>query len=322
MNPSTQTEQYFAFYPEHVWSLEPLQVGELDLGRYTQAMSRIVWSSSIDLATIAVAQDGLVLFKFHQRMVARGILEVVNCFALLLSSRAREYTLKHTLAVRESKLSDIIVLDYSENALMNVHMEGVNNVAREQYRERLLTTYMKVNMEKIDLQIGGYWDRLIKSNIIHSGAYVLRKDNVVPEAALAQAVQDLAIARGKDYLVAILGAMPRIIEDYRESNYDSSLVMSWFIIEAYLYTLWREKCSSASDDTESVSSAILIRDLKQVKVIPYQVGQDLHTIRLARNEVVHNTFEAAASQHEARMAIAAIEQFIVRDSGLRLQLDI
>ena len=114
--------------------------------------------------------------------------------------------------------------------------------------------------------------------------------------------------------------MTKICEQIQVTNYAEALIFAWFIIEAYLYKLYQNKIvnNPNQDADESISSAILIRELKQAKVISYDVGNDLHTIRIARNQAVHNTFDSEVSRQDALMALEAIKQFISRDTGITI----
>lgn len=314
---------WFGFYPGEYWPHEKMS-SDSNVREYTAEISKIIFEAENSSFRLRVCQDGLILFNFKNTLKASAIVEYMNCFMVLLESHVSNQTLEKFFTINEVKLSDIIVQEYTGDRLTKSGMEGVNERAKNIYSQRYLSYFMKIDFTKVDLSPNSFWNNLINSNIHHSILTKKRNSKILPLEVFDLVIRDFDRVATDTTLIKVIASLTRAIEDFRESNYGEALVFTWFIIEAYLFKLYETKVMGGfydeDDDTKSV--AMLIRELKQKKIIPYEVGNDLHSIRLARNEVVHNTFDAAARPEDTLLSIEAIRQFILRDTGINLNIQL
>ena len=315
-------ESRFGFYPHRpLWADSSLPFAQTPALETTRMLSTVTYTFETPLAKIFVARDGLVLFAFQTTLPARKIQEHLNCFYLLLSSHAADFTFEAFLPVEELGLGDILVCQYAGETLTGAELIGVNPRTAGCFRERYLTTHLPVQPEKFDFSPDSFWDRLGRAAFAHAPGYRARQARVLPEAVYQGAVSDYARLSGDPLFVSVLGSLPQVLGPFADKNYAEALLFAWFVIEAYLYELWREKVQGGQvSQEESLSVSTLIRDLKTARVLPYEVGNDLHTVRIARNKVVHDKFRTPPEREPAALAIEALKEFIRRDVGLNLNL--
>jgi Domain of unknown function (DUF4145) len=315
---------YFGFYPQqNYYAKQELVISNIPtITSLPRLMSSIVFDIESKDIKLKVAQDGLIMIGFKKQLSSRHIVQYINCLFVLLQSRALEATLDKFFVLNEQTLADIVVLKYNDNNLTEVSTEGVSEMTNYAYSGRFLTSYIRINPAQIDFTPDGFWDKLYRANITNDPRILQRQDRVLQQQTFEQVLQDIERINTDHYMIQIVASVSKICEQINQANYAEALIFAWFVIEAYLYKLYTEKVSTASSSTkeheDSISSAVLIRELKQAKVLSHDVGNDLHTIRIARNDAVHNTFDSEVTRTDALMALEAIKQFIARDTGINL----
>jgi hypothetical protein len=322
---SSNEVNWFGFYTDRPFFVEKSIERLPHLSRLHAVYSKIVWENETEIAKLQVAQDGLIMIAFKKTLTSRAVVEYLNCLYVLLESRASEFLLTRAFDIAEIKLSDVLVLKYQAKNLIQVDLDGINSHTRHHYNVRNLQDYMKVDLRQIDMSQGGFWDNIIHANILYNERNVLRKSRVLPLTIFDLLLQDFKRIGFDFTIVQVVSSLTKSLQHYREGNYADSLIASWFIIEAYLFELWKTKVNQGiqnSDEDQSTSSAIIIRDLKQARIIPYEVANELHQVRLARNEVVHNKFNSTPKQEDAYLAILAIKSFVARDTGVTLTINL
>ena len=315
-------ESRFGFYPHRpLWVGSPVPFPKTPALETSRILGEVILTCKTPLTKIFVARDGLVLFAFQTTLPARKIQEHLNCFYLLLASHAADFTFEAFLPVEELSLADILACRYVGETLTGVELADVKPRTASFLRDRYLTTHLPIQPAKFDFSPDSFWDRLGRAAFENAPGYRARRDRVLPETVYRGAVSDYARLSSDPLFVSVLGSLPQVLGPFANKNYAESLLFAWFVIEAYLYELWREKVRGGQVGAEeSVSASTLIRDLKTARVLPYEVGNDLHTVRIARNKVVHDKFRTPPEREPAALAIEALKEFIRRDVGLNLNL--
>ena len=316
--PSPAT--WFGFYPHRPFyaAAEPdyAELSALDLPR---TLAASVFRLDTPTASLQACRDGLLLVSFKTTSSARAVQEHLNCLYVLLSSHAADYKFASFLPLEELTLGDILVCHYAGDTLVRAELEGVNERTRTQFLARYLTTHLPVQPDKFDFTPHGFWDKLGKATHLHAAPLRARSGRVLPESVYQAVAADYTRLSPDALFVSILASLAQALGHYHAKNYAESLIFSWFVIEAYLYELYARRVARGEAE-ESLSASVLIRELKSARVLPYEVGNDLHTIRLARNRIVHDKFRTTPDPGPAALAIEALKEFIRRDVGLNLNL--
>ena len=320
MPTPSATTTWFGFYPHRpLYARSQPDYAALSALEISRTLAESVFSFDTPTATMRVCRDGLCLVSFKTTYAARTIKEHLNCLYVLLSSHAADYKFESFLPLTELTLEDILVCHYAGDRLVQAELDGVNERTRTQFLTRYLTTHLPIQPSKFDFIPGGFWDKLGKATHLHAQPLQIRNNRVLPEAVYRAAATDYTRLSTDSLFVSILASLTQSLGHYETKNYAESLIFSWFVIEAYLYELYARKVARAQPE-ESLSASVLIRELKTARILPYEVGNDLHTIRLARNRVVHDKFRTSPDPAPAALAIEALKEFIRRDVGLNLNL--
>lgn len=310
----------YGFYPQsNFWAINEPDITNnfLDLPK---VLSQIVYQKDVSFGQLMVTQDGLILCSFNIQLDAQDILKYLNSVLIILQSRASEHFFKPFIDPVELTLKDVIYHEYQGEQIAKFDIDSVEQLAQYQYLARFIGSYVNVNLNNLDTSKNSFWYKLIQHSVSSDKRITARSGRIIPKSVFDLVVQDLEIA-GKDYmLVQLLAALNRSSQLYSLGDYDMSLIQSWFVIEAYLFKLLEKKTPGI--DTAEMSSSEAIKQLKILKAIPYEVGNDLHSIRIARNKVVHSTFDSKADSSDAVIAIEAIKQFIQRDTGLTISINL
>ncbi len=311
--------QWYGFYPSNpFWVVEKPELSQ-NLLALSDKMSQIIIRKDTSFGKLQVARDGMVLCNFRFQLSAQDILEYLNGVNILLASRASENFFKPFIDLQEVTLQDVVYHEYKGEQIAKFDIETVGELVKHRYLARFLSSFLNVKSASVDTTPGSFWHKLFAHSIVTDKRISSRTDRVMPESVFDLVASDLN-SGAKDFtIVQLLSALNKSMEQYTQANYDMSLIYSWFVIEAYLFKLYEK--AKPGENTEEMSSSDAIRRLKEFKAIPYQIGNDLHTIRIARNSIVHNKFDSKAQPEHAAMAIEAIKEFIKRDTGLNLSVN-
>lgn len=130
-----------------------------------------------------------------------------------------------------------------------------------------------------------------------------------------------------------LSSYAKSLSEYKVGNYATSVILSWFIIEAALSTLWKSHIDNLNKEYEDGKKRInrerrdlltgrdftisLISNLLELwEVLPNAQFKDIDAVRGFRNRIVHN-HNFAPGQDEAQLALNTAQAMIDRIWQLR-----
>lgn len=163
--------------------------------------------------------------------------------------------------------------------------------------------------------------------------------HVVPRTAIEHASNNFSVVIDSPEAVKDLAALTKSLGEYKVGNYATSLVLAWFIIERGISSMWEHHLDSLNRQYENdqkrinserrkfltgsnFSASIVSNFLELSNVLPYELFDDIDTVRGFRNDVVHKSnYKARAA--DAQLALKTAQKMIrrIRDVDFSLNLN-
>ncbi len=157
--------------------------------------------------------------------------------------------------------------------------------------------------------------------------------HVISLDVIKHAVADFTKVIAAPGLERTLSSFAKSLSEYKEGNYETSIVLSWFITEAALNHLWEIHIDDLNIDFSGGKKRInrerkdfltgrdftisLISNLLELwGALPHAQFQDIDTVRGFRNKIVHN-HSFTAGPNEAQLALRTAQTMIARIWGIR-----
>jgi hypothetical protein len=323
MNENAQLEQYYGFYTNRpFWAIsKPDFTNSESIELFTSMMSEVVAEYEDTYYKLRFCRDGMILFcsKFPN-IDFKHILEYLNTLNILIQSEGQNWTLKKLFTISEINRGDVFPITMDGYKIKGVNTSKINFAQMHDYNARFLPFYIPLDYKKVDLQ-GTFWPNLIK-HTIHSDQRIRSREGRVLAKDLFDNTNATFSRIVKNYnSVTLLAQMTKSVEQFENGRYDVSLILSWFIIETYLYKLYQAKVvKSIGQKEDDVSAVDLLKALNQRRVLSYDLVGDIHKVRILRNKIVHNTFESETTAQDTLLSFEIIKEFIKQDIGLSLNL--
>jgi hypothetical protein len=323
MTDTITLEQYYGFYTNRpFWAISKPDfnnTGTID--QFTRVLSEVVAEYEDTYYKLKFCRDGLVLFhsKF-EKIDFKHILEYLNSLYIIMESDAEKWTFKNTFIIKELNNGAVLPYTMSGNEIKGVNTARLDFNTLHEYNARFLPFYIPLDYKKVDLN-GTFWPNLIK-HTVNSDPRIKSREGRVLKKDLFDEINRTFSQVVKNYnSITLLAQMTKSIEQFHNSRYDVSLILSWFIIESYLYKLYDAKIvKNISNDREDMSAVELLKALNQRRVLSYDLVGSIHKIRILRNDIVHNTFESETKAEDVLLSFEIIKEFIKQDIGLTLNL--
>jgi hypothetical protein len=323
MSRDVQLEQYYGFYTNRpFWAVSKPDLTNLEiLQQFTSMMSEVVAEYEDTYYKLRFCRDGLILFhsKFPN-IDFKHVLEYINTLSILIESETQNWTLKKMFTIREVNHGDVFPYTMDNIEIKGVNTSRVNFGVLHDYNARFLPFYIPLDYKKVDLQ-GTFWPNLIKHTVISDPRIKSREGRVLTKDLFDNINATFSRVVKNYNSVTLLAQMTKSVEQFENGRYDVALILSWFIIETYLYKLYQAKVVKSIGQKEDDMSAVeLLKALNQRRVLSYDLVGDIHKVRILRNEIVHNTFESETTAQDTLLSFEIIKEFIKQDIGLSLNL--
>jgi hypothetical protein len=323
MSNDVQLEQYYGFYSNRpFWAIsKPDFTNSEIIPQFSTMMSEVVAEYEDTYYKLRFCRDGMVLFhsKFPN-IEFKHILEYINTLSILMESETRNWTLKKMFSVQEINRGDVFPYTVDGYEVKGVNTAKVNFAMLQEYNARFLPFYIPLDYKKVDLQ-GTFWPNLIKHTIISDPRIKSREGRVLTKELFDNINTTFSRVVTNYNSVTLLAQMTKSVEQFENGRYDVALILSWFIIETYLYKLYQAKVvKSIGQKEDDMSSVEVLKALNQKRILSYDLVGDIHKVRILRNKIVHNTFESETTAQDTLLSFEIIKEFIKQDIGLALNL--
>jgi hypothetical protein len=323
MSKDVQLEQYYGFYTNRpFWAIsKPDFTNSEIITQFTSMMSEVVAEYEDTHYKLRFCRDGMILFHSKFPNIAfKHILEYINTLAILMESETRNWTLKKMFSIREINQGDVFPYTVDGYTIKGVNTARLDFAVLHEYNARFLPFYIPLDYKKVDLQ-GIFWPNLIKHTVISDPRIKSREGRVLTKDLFDSINASFSRVVTNYNSVTLLAQMTKSVEQFENARYDVALILSWFIIETYLYKLFQAKVAKSIGQKEDDMSAVeLLKALHQRRVLSYDLVGDIHKVRILRNQIAHNTFESEITAQDTLLSFEIIKEFVKQDIGLSLNL--
>lgn len=287
-----------------------------------------VFSQTTDAYTIKVCRDGRIMLRVEaleqghdpeapepiEQTVKRWgeYLDYLNAFYLLLDSSTIELSQIQYFSLHEITNRDAFRVQYKDGKCIgeNIAIESIASVFQ---MGRYLSSYRSWMPIESDPHI--MIRRVISLDVIQHASTAFAKVVATPG------------------LEKTLASFAKSLSEYKVGNYETCVMLSWFITEAVLSRLWRTHIESLNSDLIDGRRRInreridfltgrdftinLVSNLLELwGTLPYDQFQDIDAVRGFRNKIVHG-HNFAPGPSEAQLAMKTAQTMIDRLWRLR-----
>ncbi len=319
----TKLEQWYGFYTSKpFWAVTRPDFSNNALyPSFSQTMSEIVAEYEEQYYKLRICRDGFVLFSSKlQNLDFKHILEYLNAIHIILESETQKWTFAKFSSAYEINSEDVVPITMSGSIIKGMNDSRTSSTVKYLYNSRFLPSFIPLDYQKLNWN-DSFWLGLIKHTVTFDPRINQREGRVLPKPLLDQVNSVLLRVMQNYTTVSLLALMSKSLEQFEQKRFDISVIMSWFIIESYIFKLYQTRVMQGlSTDFQEITSSQALKALQQRKVLAYDFIGDIHKIRVMRNDITHNTFEAQTTAQEANLALLIIQQFIRQDVAIDIEL--
>ncbi len=327
--------QFTAFYPSRpFWAVKQIDFNEpKSLDNFEELMSEEVFTESNEIFSMKICRDGMVMLRIEAlekddatSSAANDIevsvkkwgeyLNYLNSFYLLLDSGAIK-----TMNLAYFRLHEITNLDAFRVRYENGKSMG-QNIALES-----VTSVFQMGRFKSSYALP-----------IPSDPKIFMRQ-VISSEAITSAVEQFRLVVQTSGLEKVLASFTKSIAEYKVGNFDTAIVLAWFISESIILKIWRDHLSDLNSDADPGRQRIntdrlnfltgrdfpissISNILELFGSIPLDLFRDVDAVRRFRNKVVHSDSRYSATAANAQLAIKTALELAKREYGIDFGLNL
>ncbi len=288
-------------------------------------MEEEVFGYSDDAFSIKICRDGMVKLRIEalenhgaqQQTVEYTVkrwgeyLDYLNAFYLFLDSAVITTMRLAYFNLHEITVRDAIRIRYEngKEAGYNVPTESVAATFQMARHQR---TYGSIPIE-------------------HDPRISLRQ--VISLEAISRAVASFKAVVSKPGVEKVFASFTKSIAEYKVGNYETSIILAWFISERIMANLWGRHIDSLNKDQGDGQQRInrkrkdtltgrdfpisVVSNLLELwDILPFSLFKDLDTVRGFRNDIVHGETNYEPSAKDAQLAINTARELSIRSNQI------
>lgn len=312
------TIRFIAFYPSRpFWAGSEIDFSDpKNLDNFENLMAEEVLSESNDTFCLKVCRDGMVMLRLEaletesgSRLMPRDIeftvkkwgqyLDFLNSFYLLLDSSTMRYMNFSYFNLHEITNRDAFEVNY-ENGKVAGQVVAAESVTSVFQMARIKATYGRFPIR-------------------NHPAIVTRR--VISLEAIANAVTEFGHVVKRPGLEKVLATFTKSLAEYKVGNYETSIMLAWFISEAVIHKMWETCINSLLEDAGEVQQrinskrkhflrgrdfpvAVVTNILELFGILSLKLFKDVNTVRGWRNKIIHRDPAYSPKANDAHLAIA------------------
>lgn len=324
---------FTAFYPSRpFWAGNKVDFSDQSReGWFYDQMAEEVFSFETPVYTVKVCRDGRIMLRVEaleqvhsaQPDVLMPIETTVKKWGEYLDFLNTFYLLLDSSTIELSNLSYFNLHEITSRDAFRVHYDGDKYGGENIAQESIASVF----------QMGRYLSSY------HSGLPIQYDPKIMMRQVLSietirHAVDEFAKVIAAPGLEKTLSSFAKSLSEYKVGNYETSIVLSWFITEAALSQLWSSHIDKLNTDFPDGSKRINSerkgfltgRDFTIIKIsnllelwgaLPLAQFQDIDVVRRVRNKIVHS-HEFVPSPNQAELALKTAQAMIDRIWKLRV----
>lgn len=312
------TSLYSGFYPScPIWFGRCPDFDTSDLNiRFTNIMSEDVYVEKKEDYTIRFQKDGMILInipKVEGRKNKDDIDELVSLWSSYLQYLNAIYLLLDSALLEIDKISYFYMHELTRRDAFRVTYENDRNIGENIAQDSYASSY----------QMGRFLSSYQKYVPLKMDARILRRREVSIDV-VKYICRQFSYSFSRNDLIRSLSSFCKALSEFKVGDYNTCIILSWFIIEESLFQFWNSWLSEKSYmsgfsrignkrrdflNGRDFTSSIVSNILELSDIIDYELFKHIDSVRKNRNKVVHN-LEHVTSVSDAISALQAAQSIM------------
>jgi hypothetical protein len=312
---------FTGFYPSRpYWAVSRVNfhVPRVDRWFHDQ-MAEVMFSRDTDALSLRISRDGEILIRIarlesnapntvpspieDEDTVRRWgeYLDYLNTFYLLLDSATIERDHRAYFNLHEITTRDAFRVSYEDGKRID------ENIANESIASVFQTARF----------VGTYRS---ESDIEHHPLIVMRA--VISRDAISHAASEFERIVASAGAEKTLASFAKSLSEYKVGNYETCIVLAWFVTEAAISSLWERQLDALNQDLpdgrrrinsdrrhfltgRDLPTSVVSNLLELFGAVDHELFEDIDKVRRFRNQIVHPTqFTPRAAEAQLAMGTA------------------
>jgi hypothetical protein len=322
---------FTAFYPSRpVWAGSKVNFQAPRVERwFHDQMAEVVYSKETEAFALRVCRDGRILIRIS-RLERDGLadapppiedsvkrwgeyLDYLNAFYLLLDSATIEI----------DHLAHFNLHEITNRDAFRVMVEDGKVVGEGIAAESIASVFQMARLGELPLRVP------IEDQPI------LKMRRVISLTAISRAGLEFGRAVASAGAEKFLASFAKSLAEYKVGNYETCIVLAWFITEAALSSLWESHLDGLNGDLpgggkrissdrkhfltgRDLPTSVVSNMLELFGVVDHGLFEDIDSVRGFRNKIVHPTKKFTPGATEAQLAMKTALSMVERLWGFRV----
>ncbi|QNK66831.1 hypothetical protein [Variovorax sp. PAMC26660] len=323
------TQRFLAFYtPRAFWVDAPANLENIGSPAFAKSMGEICYACVFEKFTLKIARDGLLMLsvgKLDRKestplpnidqtiKLWRNYLEHINSLYLLLDSATIRCSSASFFNLNEITLRDAFTIHLDEND--------------EFLGMQTLTGSFAGVLQHDRLPSQANTPQLLNRLMLRS---------TLPSSVIHHAVTRYKRAATEPELLRLLNSLAKGLSEYKQGNYETAVVLAWFLIEFHLNAIWEKFLETENKTmpdgvlrfgkdrerylTKELTISMIVQHLEFAGLLDWETFRKVDATRKVRNRLAHR-MPATASRDEASIALHLAHEFIENQSHIDIDLN-
>jgi hypothetical protein len=291
-------------------------------------MEEEVYKKSDAAFSLKICRDGMILLRIEaleQDDVPSGVQGGIE----LIVERWGEYL--------DYLNSFYLLLDSSTIKLMNLayfnlHEITIRDTFRVRYEDGKIVGHGVANESVTSVFQMGRYKSMYALPIPSDPKIVMRQ--VISTDALANAAEQFSLVVNTPGLNKLLASFTKSIGEYKVGNYETSIILAWFISETMIRDMWKTHVSSLNEDEgggqqrincdrrdylikgRDFTIASVTNILELFHILRFDLFKKIDSVRSVRNKIVHREPNYSPKAAEAQLAITTARELCTAKYGI------
>lgn len=287
-----------------------------------------------DTYTLILCRDGRFMLRvdaLEQRIaglnVSEGFHETVSLWGEYLDFLNALYLLFDSALLEVSSITLFTLNELTRRDVFREVIEGGRTTSEGLQTESVVSYYQMCRY------ISSY-----QQDLPVSMDHRILQRMLAPEASVRRAFDNFQRVMARPGTEKILASYSKGLSEYKIGNYETAVVLSWFIIEAAVVGIWKRHIDGMNRDMEGGTRRInaerkklltgrdftlsMISQLLELwDVLPNDLFRNIDAVRQTRNAIVHRS-ATSISAAETQLALNTAMEMIGRESQITIPVNL
>jgi hypothetical protein len=318
-------ESYLAFYPSRpFWAVSKIDF-QASMGDawFTSLMSEVVYSTASEEFSLKICRDGQILLQVKRLKredvvnTSMSIEDMVSCWGEYLDYLNTFYLLLDSAVIEIDNFAYFNLHEITTHDAFGITLEDEKELSQSISTESIASVF----------QMARYLSSY-RNDIPLECDSRLSLRQVISTNAISHAGNQFTHVISKSGSQKLLASFAKSLAEYKIGNYETSIVLAWFITEAIINELWSKHLENLNKDLlegkkrinskrkdfltgRDFTVSIITNLLELFDILESDLFEEIDRVRGYRNKIVHaNGFSPNAP--EASLAITVAQKMIAR----------